>query len=364
MLYYLSLWQEVWSPLRVFQYTTFRAVLAALTSLLICLLTGPWIIRKLTELKFKQPIRGEDDLRELAQTHGKKACPTMGGILIIWAVVDAILLCAIPTNPLVMLCLATLVWLGAVGFLDDYRKVTAQNTKGLRAKTKLLYQIGLGVFVGLYLLLDPVLGEQAGQLMVPFVKAPVAELGWLAVVWVAVVIVGASNATNLTDGLDGLAIGCSLTVALTYALMTFVAGNVKLAGYLAVPFVPGANELTVVCAALIGACLGFLWFNCHPAQLFMGDTGSLAIGGLIGAVAVMIKQELVLIIVGGVFVMEALSVIVQVISFKLLGRRIFRMSPLHHHFELGGWAESKVTVRFWVLSVIFALAGLATLKLR
>jgi phospho-N-acetylmuramoyl-pentapeptide-transferase len=364
MLYYLSELTAVWSPLRVFQYTTFRAVLAALVSLLICILSGPWLIRKLTELKFRQPIRGADDLRELAAIHGKKACPTMGGLLIIWSVVDAILLCAIPTNRLVLLCLATLVWLGAVGFLDDYRKVTAQNTKGVRARTKLLYQIGLGLFVGAYLLLDPVLGEQAGQLMVPFVKTPVAHLGWFTLLWVALVIVGASNAANLTDGLDGLAIGCSLTVALTYAVMTFIAGNARLAGYLAVPFVPGASELTVVCAALIGACLGFLWFNCHPAQVFMGDTGALAIGGLIGAVAVMIKQELALIIVGGVFVMEALSVILQVASFKLTGQRIFRMSPLHHHFELGGWAETKVTVRFWVLSVIFALAGLATLKLR
>ena len=364
MLYYLGQWQEVWSPLRVFQYTTFRAVLAAMVSLLICVLTGPWLIRKLAELKFKQPIRGEDDLRELAKVHGQKACPTMGGLLIIWAVVDAVLLCAIPTNRLVLLSLATLIWLGAVGFLDDYRKVTAQNTKGLRARTKLLYQLGLGLFVGGYLLLDAELGVQARQLMVPFVKVPVADWGWFAVVWIALVIVGASNAVNLTDGLDGLAIGCSLTVALTYALMTFVAGNVKLAGYLQVPFVLGASELTVVCAALIGACLGFLWFNCHPAQVFMGDTGSLAIGGLIGAVAVMIKQELALIIVGGVFVMEALSVILQVASFKLSGRRIFRMSPLHHHFELGGWAETKVTVRFWVLSVIFALLGVATLKLR
>jgi phospho-N-acetylmuramoyl-pentapeptide-transferase len=364
MFYYLYQWQDVWSPLRVFQYTTFRAVLAAMTSLLICILTGPWIIRHLTALKLQQPIRGADDLRELAATHGKKVCPTMGGVLIIWSVVDAILLCAIPTNRLVLLCLATLIWLGAVGFLDDYRKVTAQNTKGVRAKTKLLYQIGLGLFVGLYLLLDPDLGQQARQLMVPFVKMPVANLGWFALIWIALVIVGASNAANLTDGLDGLAIGCSLTVALTYALMTFVAGNVKLAAYLSVPHVIGASELTVVCAALIGACLGFLWFNCHPAQVFMGDTGSLAIGGLIGAVAVMIKQELVLIIVGGVFVMEALSVILQVASFKLTGRRILRMAPLHHHFELGGWSETKVTVRFWVLSVIFALAGLATLKLR
>ncbi len=203
------------------------------------------------------------------------------------------------------------------------------------------------------------------QLLVPFIKDPViADMGVLAAIFIVIVIVGASNAVNLTDGLDGLAIGCTLTVGLTYALMAFVAGHARLAGYLQVPHVPGASELTVICAALIGASLGFLWFNCHPAQVFMGDTGSLAIGGLIGAIAVMIKQELVLIIVGGVFVMEALSVILQVASFKLRGKRIFAMTPIHHHFELKGWSETQITARFWVLSVMFALLGLATLKLR
>ncbi len=365
MFYYLSQYTEWFSPLRVFQYTTFRAVGAALTALIICIASGPWLIRVLTELKLKQPIRGEDDLRELAKTHGKKACPTMGGILIIWAVLDGILLWARPTDTLVMMCIVTLLWLGCVGWLDDYAKVTEQKSAGLRARTKFILQIVLAVVVGALLINDLQLGKVARQLMVPFMKAPlIADMGWWALVPITLVIVGASNAVNLTDGLDGLATGCTLTVALAYAVMTFVAGNFRLAGYLQVPFVAGAGELTVVCAALIGASLGFLWFNCHPAQVFMGDTGSLAIGGLMGAIAVMIKQELVLVIVGGIFVMEAVSVILQVASFKLSGKRIFRMTPIHHHFELGGWSETKVTARFWVLSVIFALLGLATLKLR
>ena len=365
MFYYLSEYTDWFSPLLVFQYTTFRAVCAALTALVMCVALGPWFIRCLAGMHLQQPIRGEDDLRELAQAHGKKSCPTMGGLLIIWAVVDSILLWARPTNPLVLICLVTLIWLGGIGFLDDWAKVQAHKSDGMRAKTMFLFQIGLGLVVGTLLLTAPVLGETARKLMVPFVKGPViANMGWWTLLVVVVVIVGASNAVNLTDGLDGLATGCTLTVALTYAVMCYVAGNVKFSSYLQVPFVSGAGELTVVCAALIGASLGFLWFNCHPAEVFMGDTGSLAIGGLVGAIAVMIKQEVVLIIIGGVFVMEAVSVILQVASFKLRGKRIFAMAPLHHHFELRGWSETKVTTRFWVLSVIFALLGLATLKLR
>ncbi len=366
MLYYLSELTEVFSPLRVFQYTTFRAVFAAITSMLICILLGPWVIRKLAGLKMGQPIRGEDDLRSLAKAHGdKQGCPTMGGVLIILAVACAVLLWAIPHSKMVLLSLTTMVWLGCVGFLDDYSKVRTRNSRGVRARTKLLYQVGLGIFLGGFLILDPELGKTTRQLMVPFVKEPlVSDMGWWALVLIVVVIVGTSNAVNLTDGLDGLAIGCTLTVALAYAVMTFVAGHAGLAGYLQVPHVSGASELTVVCAALIGASLGFLWFNCHPAQVFMGDTGSLAIGGLIGAVAVMIKQELVLVIVGGIFVLEAVSVILQVASYKLRGKRVFEMAPIHHHFELRGWSETQITTRFWVLSVVFALLGLATLKLR
>ncbi len=367
MFYYVSHLTEWWSPLRVFQYTTFRAVGAAITALLICLVTGPWVIRKLTELKLGQPIRGADDLGELAAKHGeKKGTPTMGGILILLAVADATLLWARPDNPLVLLCLATVLCMGSVGFLDDYAKITERSSKGVSARAKLLSQLLFGVAVGIYLTSDPTVGKLARQLFVPFLKAPlILDMGIFAVIWAAIVITSSSNAVNLTDGMDGLAIGCTLIVALTFAVMTFVAGNARTAGYLYIPYVPGGAELTVVCAALIGASLGFLWFNCHPAQVFMGDTGSLAIGGLIGAIALMIKQELVLVIVGGIFVMEAASVLMQVASFKLrAGKRVFLRTPIHHHFEHLGWPETKVTTRFWVLSVIFALMGLATLKLR
>ena len=233
MFYYLSEYTDLFSPLRVFQYTTFRAVFAAITALLICVVTGPWLIRRLVEMKFQQPIRGEDDLRELAQAHGKKACPTMGGILIIWAVVDSILLWARPTNQLVLMCLATLIWLGGVGFLDDWAKVQSKKSSGMRAKTKFLFQIGLGLFVGTLLLTDPHLAPTARKLVVPFMKGPlIADMGWWTLLVVVVVIVGASNAVNLTDGLDGLATGCTLTVALAYAVMCFVAGNFRFANYL------------------------------------------------------------------------------------------------------------------------------------
>ncbi len=367
MFYYVSHLTEWWSPLRVFQYSTFRAVGAAITALLICLVTGPWVIRKLTELKLGQPIRGADDLGELAAKHSeKKGTPTMGGILILLAVADATLLWARPDNPLVLLCLATVLCMGSVGFLDDYAKITERSSKGVSARAKLLSQLLFGVAVGVYLTSDPTVGKLARQLFVPFLKAPlILDMGILAVIWAAIVITSSSNAVNLTDGMDGLAIGCTLIVALAFAVMTFVAGNARTAGYLYIPYVPGGAELTVVCAALIGASLGFLWFNCHPAQVFMGDTGSLAIGGLIGAIALMIKQELALVIVGGIFVMEAASVLMQVASFKLrAGKRVFLRTPIHHHFEHLGWPETKVTTRFWVLSVIFALMGLATLKLR
>ena len=368
MLFYLSK-LTVWiAPLRVFQYTTFRAVFAAITALLICIISGPWMIRKLTELKAGQPIRGADDLGELAKKAGEKqGTPTMGGVLILWAVVDATLLWARPDNPMVLLCLATVLCLGFVGFIDDLSKVSAHNSKGMAARTKFIAQLLCGVALAWYLSTHPVVGKVARQFFLPFCKKPlIADMGLLTLVWFALVMTGSSNAVNLTDGMDGLAIGCTLIVTLTFAVMTFVAGNAKIASYLTMPFVPGSSELTVVCAALVGASLGFLWFNCHPAQIFMGDTGSLAIGGLIGAVALMIKQELVLVIVGGIFVMEAASVVIQVAGCKLRGKqyRVFKRTPIHHHFEHLGWAETKITTRFWVLSVIFALLGLATLKLR
>jgi phospho-N-acetylmuramoyl-pentapeptide-transferase len=258
-----------------------------------------------------------------------------------------------------------MVYLGVLGFVDDYLKVTKKKSDGISGRIKLVFQIALaGIITGVFLS-SPLLEVQARSLYVPFIKAPVvANMGWFTFVFFALVIVGSSNAVNLTDGLDGLAIGCTVTVAFGYALLSYAAGNFRIAQYLQVPFYPFAGELTVVCSALVGAGLGFLWFNCHPAKVFMGDTGSLAIGGMIGVVAICCKQELLLIVVGGVFVIEAVSVILQVISFKLTGRRIFVMSPLHHHFELSGWKENTVIVRFWILSIICALLGLATLKLR
>jgi phospho-N-acetylmuramoyl-pentapeptide-transferase len=258
-----------------------------------------------------------------------------------------------------------MIYLGALGFADDYLKVTKKKSDGISGRIKLVFQIALALIVTAVFLSSPLLEVQARALYVPFVKSPViANMGWFTFVFFLLVIVGSSNAVNLTDGLDGLAIGCTVTVAFAYALLSYAAGNFRIAEYLQVPFYPFAGELTVVCSALIGAGLGFLWFNCFPAKVFMGDTGSLSIGGMIGVVAICCKQELLLVVVGGVFVIEAVSVILQVMSFKLTGKRIFVMSPLHHHFELTGWKENTVIVRFWILSIIFALLGLATLKLR
>jgi phospho-N-acetylmuramoyl-pentapeptide-transferase len=258
-----------------------------------------------------------------------------------------------------------MVYLGALGFADDYLKVTKKKSDGISGRIKLVFQVALALIVTTVFLSSPLLEVQARSLYVPFVKAPViTNMGWFTFIFFLLVIVGSSNAVNLTDGLDGLAIGCTITVAFAYALLTYAAGNFRIAEYLQVPFYPFAGELTVVCSALIGAGLGFLWFNCFPAKVFMGDTGSLSIGGMIGVVAICCKQELLLVVVGGVFVIEAVSVILQVMSFKLTGKRIFVMSPLHHHFELTGWKENTVIVRFWILSIIFALLGLATLKLR
>ncbi len=289
----------------------------------------------------------------------KQGTPTMGGVLVIGAVFVSSLIWARPDNRFVWLALFSMVYLGALGFVDDYLKVTKKKSDGISGRIKLVFQLALAAIVTAVFLSSPLLEVQARSLYVPFVKAPViANMGWFTFVFFALVIVGSSNAVNLTDGLDGLAIGCTITVAFAYALLSYAAGNFRIAEYLQVPFYPFAGELTVVCSALVGAGLGFLWFNCHPAKVFMGDTGSLAIGGMIGVVAICCKQELLLIVVGGVFVIEAVSVILQVMSFKLTGKRIFVMSPLHHHFELTGWKENTVIVRFWILSIIFALLGL------
>ena len=366
MIYYLHRFSDQFIGFNVFSYVTFRSVAAAVTAFVISLIFGNFVIRKLTALKLGQPIRLAAEVHRLAELHGgKQGTPTMGGVLIIGAVFLSSVLWARPDNRFVWLALFTLLYLGALGFADDYLKVAKKKSAGISGRYKLFFQIVLALIVTAVFLTSPLLEVQARSLYLPFLKAPViSNMSWFTFLFFALVIVGSSNAVNLTDGLDGLAIGCAVTVAFAYALLSYAAGNFRIAEYLQVPFYPFTGELTVVCAALVGAGFGFLWFNCYPAKVFMGDTGSLAIGGMIGVVAICCKQELLLALVGGVFVIEAISVILQVLSFKLTGRRIFAMSPIHHHFELVGWKENTVIVRFWILSGVFALLGLATLKLR
>jgi phospho-N-acetylmuramoyl-pentapeptide-transferase len=366
MMFYLHRFSDHFGGLNVFFYVTFRAVAAAVTAFALCLIFGNFVIRKLVSLKIGQPIRTAEEVRRLAELHGgKQGTPTMGGVLVIGSVFCASALWARPDNRFVWLVLFSMVYLGALGFIDDYLKVTKKNTDGVPGRVKLVAQILLAGVVATVFLTSPLLQVQARSLYLPFFKIPViTNMGWITLIFFAVVIVGSSNAVNLTDGLDGLAIGCTVTVALAYTFLSYAAGNFRIAEYLQVPFYPFTGELTVICAALVGAGLGFLWFNCHPAKVFMGDTGSLAIGGMIGVVAICCKQEFLLAVVGGVFVIEAISVIMQVLSFQLTGKRIFAMSPIHHHFELVGWKENTVIVRFWILSAVFALLGLATLKLR
>ncbi|HVJ56866.1 MAG TPA: phospho-N-acetylmuramoyl-pentapeptide-transferase [Terrimicrobiaceae bacterium] len=357
---------DFFKALNVFSYITFRAICAAATAFLISIIFGSWTIRQLISLKFGQPIRTKDEVNKLFELHGaKKGTPTMGGLLIIGSIVVSTLLWARSENPFVWLVLFSTLFLGAIGFYDDWLKVSKKNSKGISSKLKFGLQCVLAAIFTIFFLTSPRLSEIAKQLYIPFLKEPlIVSLGWLTFVFYLLVIVGTSNAVNLTDGLDGLATGCTATVAATYAGLAYLAGNVRAAEYLQIPYVPFSGELAVVCSALLGACLGFLWWNAFPARVFMGDTGSLAIGGMLGAVAICCKQEILLVIVGGVFVIEALSVILQVLSFKMTGRRIIKMSPIHHHFELSGWKENTVIVRFWIVSILFALLGLATLKLR
>ncbi|MEA3211427.1 MAG: phospho-N-acetylmuramoyl-pentapeptide-transferase [Chthoniobacter sp.] len=377
MMYYLHYLSdrpgsEFFKAFNVFQYITLRAVAAAVTAFLISLACGNWVIRRLISLKMGQPIRTKEEVHKLYELHGGKAgTPTMGGVLLLGAVLISSLLWARPDNSAVWLLLFSLAVCGGLGFWDDYLKITKKSSAGVSERTKLLGQGLLALVVANYFLLNPAIEVQARALYVPFYKDPlIANLGIFTFVFFALVIVGASNAVNLTDGLDGLAAGCTATVAFCYAVLAYVCGHVKIASYLQIPFYPFAGELTVVCMALVGASFGFLWFNCHPAKVFMGDTGSLAIGGMLGVVAICTKQELLLVVVGGVFVMEAGSVLIQRTWFKITkarygeGRRVFLMSPIHHHFELKGWKENTVIVRFWILSIMFAFLGLATLKLR
>lgn len=373
MLYYLYLLSEhmdlfgKWvSFFNVFRYITVRAVAGAGTAFLLILVLGPWVIGRLRRMNIGQFERKEE-APPLYVLHAKKeGTPTMGGLMIIASILVSTLLWAVPSNPLVLLTLATMCWMGLVGFWDDSAKVARKQSKGIRGRAKLALEIFWAAVVTGILMVLPETRETARATWVPFVKDPV--LMDMAVIltfsFLALVLVGASNAVNLTDGLDGLAIGCSASVAFSYLVMAYASGHANIAEYLRIPHIRGSGELAVFCGCLLGACLGFLWYNCHPAKVFMGDTGSLALGGAIAMVAILIEQELTLVIVGGVFVIEALSVILQVLSFKLRGKRIFAMAPLHHHFEMKEWSETQVTVRFWVLSIIFALLGILTLKLR
>jgi len=346
------------SAFNIFRYITFRTIYASLTAFLICFFLGPWFIRKLSEMQIGQYVRDDGP-----QTHLKKAgTPTMGGTLIIFSITVSTLLWANLTNGYIWVLLFVTVIYGAIGFADDYLKVVKKRSKGLSAKEKFLLQtlVGLGVGSLIYYGLD-----FNTQITVPFFKKFSPDLGWGYIFFTALVIVGTSNAVNLTDGLDGLAIGPVIIASVTYMIFAYVTGHIRIADYLQIRFVAGSGEVTVFCGILAGAGLGFLWYNAYPAQVFMGDVGSLSLGGAIGTIAVITKQEIMLVLVGGLFVIEALSVIFQVGFFKLTnGKRIFKMAPLHHHFELKGWPESKVIIRFWIIAIALSLLSISTLKLR
>ena len=377
MLYYLlfHVLQKYFSPLNVFRYITVRTVYASLTGMFLAFVFGPGLIRQLRELQIGQYIREEGP-----QDHKKKAgTPTMGGVLIVLATAVPTLLWADLGNAFVWLALFALMGFAAIGFVDDYAKISKQRNLGLTSAKKFSLQILVSLVCGIGLLVLATSSKYSTELVLPFFKRlhpdlvihsllhsphfwPIAFIPFLF--FVSLVIAGSSNAVNLTDGLDGLAIGCTVIAAGALTVLTYVSSNFRWANYLEIQFIPGVGELTVFCGALVGASLGFLWYNAHPAEIFMGDVGSLSLGGTLGLIAVIIKQEILLFFIGGIFVVEALSVILQVGSFKLRGKRIFRMAPIHHHFELLGWSESKVIVRFWIVALVFALFALTTLKLR
>ena len=377
MLYYLFFFalRPHFSPLNVFRYITVRTAVASMTALALSLLLGPWMIERLREMQVKQYIREEGPQRHQA----KAGTPTMGGLLIVSAIVVPTMLWADLRNTYVLLAVGATLAFGAIGFVDDYNKIVRKHNRGLTAAGKFLLQVLTCAFVGAVLVGLQAKGAYSTQLSVPFMKKmhpdlvidsarnlpaiwPIAYVPFI--LFLVVVIAGLSNGVNLTDGLDGLAIGCVLITAVALTVITYLSSNARFAEYLEIQKVPDAAELTIFCGSLVGASLGFLWYNTHPAEMFMGDVGSLALGGAIGTVAVILKQEILMISIGGIFIIELLSVILQVASFKLTGKRVFRMAPLHHHFELGGWSESKIIVRFWIVALVLALFSLTTLKLR
>lgn len=407
-------WAERFSFLNLLKYLTVRAALACMLTFALSLFLGPRVIRKLISLKVGQPIRSAAEVHKLHELHGAKAgTPTMGGVMIIGSVLVAVLLCGRALNPFVAVTMFVMIGLGLLGFIDDYTKVKLKNSDGVSARTKLGWQFGIALVAGCFLFFKPeVAGTLAAkepkratienvenqdvattkanedrfppkdatgywvqvdgkaqamrssELTIPLAKTPLFDLWYLAIPFFAIIIIGASNAVNLTDGLDGLAAGCTITTGLAYAVVAYLGGHLVLGfDYLHMAYNPMLGELAVVMMAIVGASFGFLWFNCHPAKVFMGDTGSLAIGGAIGTAAICTKQELLLVIIGWVFVMEALSVIIQVGSFKMRKKRVFAMAPIHHHFELRGWHESQVIIRFWIISILCAMVGLASLKI-
>lgn len=380
-------WAHTFSFLNLFQYITFRAAAAGLLAFIVSVICGPYVIRRLISLKVGQPIRTAAEVHKLAELHGGKiGTPTMGGVLIIGSVLFATLVCARPLNPFIAVCACTMAACGLLGFCDDYKKVKEKKADGISSRQKIGWQMVIALIAGCFIyfkteisgfgatpqqIADGLAGFRLGEnpigigaITFPLFKREIIDLHWMIIPFFAIVIVGCSNAVNLTDGLDGLATGTTISVALSYAFLAYVAGHFFMATeYLVIPHNRYIGELAIFLMALVGAGFGFLWFNCHPAKVFMGDTGSLAIGGALGTAAICTKQELLLVIIGGVFVMEAASVILQVGSFKLRRKRIFKMSPIHHHFELSGWHENQVITRFWIISIMLALFGLALLKI-
>ncbi|MHC8441134.1 MAG: phospho-N-acetylmuramoyl-pentapeptide-transferase [Candidatus Eutrophobiaceae bacterium] len=360
MMLWLAEWlSQFYSGLNVFQYITLRAILSVLTALGISFLVGPWMIRKLSQGQIRQVVRNDGPKNHLS----KMGTPTMGGVLPLLSIGISALCWVRMDNRHFWIVFVVTALFGAIGWVDDYRKVVRKNPKGLSAKHKYLLQSVVGLFAAMYMYHSATQPAEL-QLIVPFFKSVVIDMGWCYILLTYLVIVGSSNAVNLTDGLDGLAILPAVVIAVALAVFAYASGHARFAEYLGIPYIPGIGELAIFCSAMAGAGLGFLWFNAYPAQVFMGDIGSLALGAALGTIAVLVRQELVFFIMAGVFVMETLSVIIQVVSFKLTGKRVFRMAPLHHHYELKGWPEPRVIVRFWIITIMLVLIGLSSLKIR
>ncbi|MCL2800747.1 MAG: phospho-N-acetylmuramoyl-pentapeptide-transferase [Treponema sp.] len=349
---------SIFTPFRVFGYLTFRSAFAALTTLLICFIFGSKIIEYLKRLKIGQSIRQDGPATHLM----KSGTPTMGGILIIMSVVIAMLFWGNLKNPAVWITLSAFVLFGAIGFIDDYLKVKKHNSEGLPAWAKLIGQFAVAITIVLVIYFSG--GEEITALYIPFFKEPVLDMGWWWIPFAVLLVVGESNAVNFSDGLDGLLAGLLIIVFLTLAALTYISGRFDFSTYLGIPHIPEAAELTVFCLAAAGACVGFLWFNAHPAEVFMGDVGSLSLGGVIAVISLITKKEILILVIGGVFVLEIASVIIQVASYKLRKKRVFKMAPLHHHYELMGWSETKTVIRFWILGGLFAIIALSTLKIQ